>query len=115
MIELPNTDLLSNRKQTDKMKGYWRNPTTQRKVKYVGTNPDLTYGEHYTYAELAEHCGIVTHTMRGRLRNKRECSDAEMWKMGERKPKSEWTIVADTLRCESDADRMSQKWLRVAL
>tara|TARA_R110000796_G_scaffold57244_2_gene132148 strand:+ start:3098 stop:3472 length:375 start_codon:yes stop_codon:yes gene_type:complete len=87
---------------------------SKRRIKYIGENPDLISGKLYTYTELGAVCGVVGQTMRGRLRGRLECTDDLLWKNGVRIPKELWkaNIIC---RLECEADRMSQKWLRIAL
>ena len=85
-------------------------------IKWIGDREDLglTKGEKYTYTALGKACGVAPSSMRGRLNGVEEADDCHMWKKGERKPRSEWGI-AKIMRCESRADRMSQKYLRMSL
>ena len=83
-------------------------------IEYIGEHPELISGKKYTYAELGAVCGIVDHSMRGRLRGRNVCTDDRLWKKGERLPKELWAVTTIE-RCESDADKLSQKYLRMSL
>ena len=87
-----------------------------KQIKWIGERTDLGLikGKTYTYKELGAAVGIVGHSMRGRLRGVSECTDAHMWANGTRKPKEEWSHTTYE-RCETQADKMSQKYLRMAL
>jgi len=84
--------------------------------KWIGDRTDLglVKGKTYTWTEFGAAVGIVASSMRGRVRGAKEVSDCHMWKAGERKPKAEWGITTIT-RCETNADKLSQKYLRMKL
>ena len=63
---------------------------------------------------LGAAVGITASTMRGRLKGSREALDSHMWANGERKPKELWGVTTFE-RCESKVDKISQKYLRMAL
>jgi len=106
-------------------RGYERNETPMgagrdhpntRLIRWVGDRTDLglVKNETYTWAELGAAVGIVASSMRGRVRGAPEVQDCHMWANGTRKPKEEWGITT-IVRCESKADKISQKYLRMAL
>lgn len=86
-------------------------------IKWVGDRKDLglVKGEMYTYKALGKAVGITAGSMRGRLRGILECTDNLMWANGEVKPRSEWVSATDFPRLETEADKMSQKYLRMSL
>ena len=86
-------------------------------IKWTGSRDDLglTKGQMYSYARLGEAVGITAGSMRGRLMGHPECGDNLMWKKGARKPRANWVSGSDFPRLECDADRISQKHLRVSL
>ena len=106
-------------------RGYERNETPMgagrdhpntRLIRWVGDRTDLglVKNETYTWAELGAAVGIVASSMRGRVRGEPEVCDRHMWANGTRKPKEEWGITT-IVRCESKADKISQKYLRMKL
>jgi hypothetical protein len=106
-------------------RGYERNETPMgagrdhpntRLIRWVGDRTDLglVKNETYTWAELGAAVGIVASSMRGRVRGAPEVQDCHMWANGTRKPKEEWGVTT-IVRCESKADKISQKYLRMAL
>jgi len=106
-------------------RGYERNETpvgagrdhpNTRLIRWVGDRTDLglVKNETYTWSELGAAVGIVASSMRGRVRGAPEVQDCHMWANGTRKPKEEWGITT-IVRCESKADKISQKYLRMAL
>ena len=106
-------------------RGYERNETPMgasrghpntRLIRWVGDRTDLglVKNETYTWKELGAAVGIVASSMRGRVRGAPEVSDCHMWANGTRKPKEEWGVTT-IVRCESKADKISQKYLRMAL
>ena len=56
-----------------------------KQIKWIGDREDLglVKGKTYTYKELGATVGIVSHSMRGRLRGSSEASDCHMWANGE--------------------------------
>ena len=106
-------------------RGYERNETPMgagrdhpntRLIRWVGDRTDLGLVkiETYTWKELGAAVGIVDSSMRGRVRGAPEVQDCHMWANGTRKPKEEWGVTT-IVRCESKADKISQKYLRMAL
>ena len=87
-----------------------------KQIKWIGDREDLglVKGKTYTYKQLGAAVGIVSHSMRGRLRGSSEASDYHMWANGEKKPREEWGTHI-IVRCESEADKLSQKYLRMSL
>ena len=85
-------------------------------IKWLGDRDDLglVRGKEYTYKDLGATVGIAASSMRGRLKGSKEAIDSHMWANGTRKPKEEWGVTT-IVRCESKADKISQKYLRMAL
>jgi hypothetical protein len=96
--------------------GAGRDHPNTRLIRWVGDRTDLglVKNETYTWAELGAAVGIVASSMRGRVRGAPEVQDCHMWANGTRKPKEEWGITT-IVRCESKADKISQKHLRMKL
>ena len=96
--------------------GAGRDHTNTRLIRWVGDRTDLglVKNETYTWAELGAAVGIVASSMRGRVRGAPEVQDCHMWANGTRKPKEEWGVTT-IVRCESKADKISQKYLRMKL
>ena len=96
--------------------GAGRDHPNTRLIRWVGDRTDLglVKNETYTWSELGAAVGIVASSMRGRVRGAPEVSDCHMWANGTRKPKEEWCITT-IVRCESKADKISQKYLRMKL
>jgi hypothetical protein len=96
--------------------GAGRDHPNTRLIRWVGDRTDLglVKNETYTWKELGAAVGIVASSMRGRVRGAPEVSDCHMWANGTRKPKEEWGITT-IVRCESKADKISQKYLRMKL
>ena len=106
-------------------RGYERNETpvgagrdhpNTRLIRWVGDRTDLglVKNETYNWSELGAAVGIVASSMRGRVRGAPEVQDCHMWANGTRKPKEEWGVTT-IVRCESKADKISQKYLRMKL
>ena len=96
--------------------GAGRDHPNTKFIKWIGDRTDLglVKGESYTLHELGAAVGIVASSMRGRIRGAHEVSDCHMWANGERKPKEEWGVTT-IVRCESKADKISQKYLRMKI
>lgn len=96
--------------------GAGRGHPNTRLIRWVGDRTDLglVKNETYTWAELGAAVGIVASSMRGRVRGAPEVQDCHMWANGTRKPKEEWGVTT-IVRCESKADKISQKYLRMKL
>jgi len=85
-------------------------------IKWMGDRNDLGLekGKEYTYKMLGAAVGIAASSMRGRLKGSKEALDSHMWANGERKPKELWGVTTFE-RCETKVDKISQKYLRMAL
>ncbi len=78
---------------------------------FTGTHDRLVTGEYYSTKMLSIILDIPDATLWGRLRNKEVVTDKEVQKSVPRKATEGHTFD----RLETNSDRLSNKWLRLAL
>tara|TARA_R110002167_G_scaffold83191_1_gene226322 strand:+ start:326 stop:601 length:276 start_codon:yes stop_codon:yes gene_type:complete len=83
---------------------------------FVGTHDRLVTGEGYTIYAYALLTGVSASTLYHRIKDKQKVTDFDVMLPAKRSPtRAPNSKAMDIKRLETDADRLSAKWLKVTL
>ena len=101
-----------------------KNKTCKKSYKYVGSKHDkFVYGQHYTYREMSDITGVNVITLRSRMGRVRGNIITDDIIAPKRKAftNADGTPFSQTIRqnipdrCETESEKMMNKYLRLAL